>query len=104
MNTKVLAVFHYQTLLVIIRFPENCDAFWTLAYNETLDWYAEHYGFDRETLTAKLVSCITFSQEVAQEDMRKKNRQQKAAEHDPVNCGCEYRGNDMWSCGHVDSR
>ena len=23
-------------------------------------------------------------------------------EHDPELCGCEYRGSDMWSCGHVD--
>lgn len=23
-------------------------------------------------------------------------------EHDPGKCGCEYRGNNMWSCGHID--
>ncbi len=24
------------------------------------------------------------------------------AEHDPKKCGCKYRGNDCWSCGHID--
>jgi len=24
-------------------------------------------------------------------------------EHDPETCGCEYRGNDMWSCGYIDN-
>ena len=23
--------------------------------------------------------------------------------HDPDKCGCEYRGDDMWSCGHIDN-
>jgi hypothetical protein len=23
-------------------------------------------------------------------------------EHDPDLCGCEYKGNNMWSCGHID--
>ena len=23
-------------------------------------------------------------------------------EHDPATCGCEYKGNNCWSCGHVD--
>jgi hypothetical protein len=23
--------------------------------------------------------------------------------HDPVQCGCKYLGNDMWSCGHIDN-
>ena len=23
-------------------------------------------------------------------------------EHDPADCGCEYLGNNIWSCGHVD--
>jgi hypothetical protein len=23
-------------------------------------------------------------------------------EHDPTLCGCEYKGCDMWSCGHID--
>jgi hypothetical protein len=23
-------------------------------------------------------------------------------EHDPDTCGCEYRGNNMWSCGHIN--
>lgn len=23
-------------------------------------------------------------------------------EHDPEKCGCEYRGMNMWSCGHID--
>lgn len=24
-------------------------------------------------------------------------------EHNPDICGCEYRGNGMWSCGHIDN-
>jgi len=23
-------------------------------------------------------------------------------EHDPDLCGCEYRGDNLWSCGHAD--
>ena len=25
------------------------------------------------------------------------------AEHNPQECGCEYLGNDSWSCGHIDN-
>jgi|TARA_Y100000310_G_scaffold56232_1_gene51576 hypothetical protein len=25
-----------------------------------------------------------------------------AEDHDPQVCGCEYRGMNMWSCGHID--
>lgn len=25
------------------------------------------------------------------------------SEHDPEICGCEYLGNDMWTCGHIDN-
>ncbi|HDY90270.1 MAG TPA: hypothetical protein ENH82_19390 [bacterium] len=24
------------------------------------------------------------------------------AEHDPIECGCTYRGAGWWSCGHCD--
>lgn len=26
-----------------------------------------------------------------------------AVQHSPEMCGCEYRGNDAWSCGHIDN-
>ena len=28
--------------------------------------------------------------------------EQELIEHDPEGCGCEYRGMNMWSCGHID--
>ena len=28
--------------------------------------------------------------------------EQELIEHDTESCGCEYRGNNMWSCGHID--
>ena len=26
-----------------------------------------------------------------------------SSEHNPDECGCQYVGNDMWTCGHIDN-
>jgi len=34
--------------------------------------------------------------------LRREAEHEEAEQHDPDECGCTYRGNNMWSCGHID--
>ena len=51
-------------------------------------------------------NCISFGVDCSVDEdeySQPCDRFKPVKEHDPKTCGCEYRGNDMWSCGHIDN-